>query len=788
MTTNIEHSIENLRQQARKRLPPLEGSLQIKGIDGPIRIIRDKHGVPHAKCASTHDVWFAQGFLHAQERLWGMERTRRFFHGTLSEIIGEPTVNVDRLYRRVGLMRAAHREWPNLERTGQDVVTAYSAGINAYLDLGYPLPIEFEILGYEPAHWEPTDVTGRWKLIAYSQSMNGQIKLSRLQLLHVLGRELFAKLFPYYPTDGPTIVPSAQPAGERPMEELLKLYEAAHGQAGIIFGTGSNNWVVDGTMTETGYPLLAGDPHLAITVPCFWQVQHIEGPEFSFIGASMPGVPGVTYYGHNGHTAWSVTTAGADAQDLFLEQVQDGTPPKYLYKDQWTRATVHEEHINVKGKSEPVIERIIETHHGPIVSGGPGARGPAIALRWSGDEVQQTFSSFSAMHSAKTVDELIEAHRYWTSHTNRVIADNSGNIGYLLSGQIPIRKGGPAHMPVPGWTGEHEWVGEVPFEEMPQIVNPPNHFINTSNNLIVSFDYPHYIAPAGGPYRAQRVIQMLTDGTPANIEKFAKMHADNYNIPGARMAGRIKLVQPATDHGKTAHTILASWDGFHARDAAGGAVYEVLRWKIYDLTLGKLREALPDPKPNPESLRVHLIGIEAMAIANDDELLTHGAFNHNNWNDLLADALDATAQHLVETLGHDPAAWTWGGLHSLNFRHGIGREEPAASVLNTGRFPFGGSGDTVNNAGHPGGASFGATSSPSYRQIIDLGNFSNSVFIIPPGNSGLPASPHYMDHLDDYLSVKYRPLLWDWNRIEEESETEQTLEPESKQGRLNLGT
>ncbi|MEE8442451.1 MAG: penicillin acylase family protein, partial [Dehalococcoidia bacterium] len=612
MTTNSPHTLEDLCQEAKRRLPPLEGNLTVKGLDGPIRVVRDRHGVPHARATSTHDMWFAQGFIHAQERLWGMERVRRFFHGTLSEVIGEGGLGPDRLYRRVGLMRAARREWPQVEKEGREVVEAYVAGVNAYMDLGFPLPIEFEILGYAPARWEPTDVTGRWKLIAYTQSMNGQIKLSRLQLLKALGPKLFSKLFPYFPEDAPTIVPPGQPAGDRPMAELLKLFEEAHTRLGILDGNGSNNWAVDGTLTESGYPLLAGDPHLAIMVPSFWHVQHIEGPEFAFTGASMPGVPGVTYYGHNGFTAWSVTTAGADAQDLFLEQIKDGDPVKYLYQDNWLDATVHTEEIPVKGRAEPVVERVIETHHGPVVSGGPGQQGPAVALRWSANEVQQTFSSFVAMHSARTVEQLMEAHRQWTTHTNRVLADSAGNIGYILSGQLPIRKGGPAHLPVPGWTGEHEWTGQVPFEEMPRVLNPPGHFLNTSNNLIVSYGFPHYVAPAGAPFRAQRVVQMLSGETRFTIASFARMHADNLNIPGTRMAERIRSVQPSTDAGRTARDILAQWNGHQDRDSAGAAVYETLRWKLYESTLGRLRSLLPDPKPGHDSMRVHMFAILGM--------------------------------------------------------------------------------------------------------------------------------------------------------------------------------
>ena len=770
-------TLEHLREEAPRRVPPYEGERTVKGLDGLVRVMWDSHGVPHAKVSSTHDIWFVQGFLHAQERLWGMERTRRFFHGTLAEIVGEGGLGPDRLYRRIGLMRSAWQEWPLLEREGRLVVEAYTAGINAYLDLGFPLPIEFEILGYTPAKWEPTDVTGRWKLIAYSQSMNGQVKLGRLQVLKALGPRLFAKLFPYYPADAPTIVPSGQPAGAQPMSEVLKLFEVAHARSGISEQNGSNSWAVDGTMTESGHALLASDPHLAIAVPSFWHVQHIEGPEFSFIGASMPGVPGVTYYGHNGHTAWSVTTAGSDAQDLFLEQVKDGDTPKHLYKGEWIEATVHVEEIRVKGRAEPVVERVVETHHGPLVSGGPGRKGPAVALCWLDSEVQQTFSSFIAMHSSKTVEELIEAHRKWTSHTNRVLADSSGSIAYLLSGQLPIRKGGAAHLPVPGWTGEHEWEGQVPFEEMPRVVNPPNHFVNTSNNLIVSYNFPHYVAPGGRPYRAQRVVQMLTGRDRFDIAAFAEMQGDTFTIPGERMARRIRSVEPSTELGRRARDILAEWDGYHRRDSASGAVYEALRWKLYESTLGRLRAWMPDPKPSNETLRTHMLAVVGMIEAGDLELLSHEAFPFDNWDAVLAEALDAAAEHLAQTLGSDPATWTWGGLHSVSFRHGIGREEPASALLNVGTFPVGGSEDTVNAAGHQGGPSFATSSVVTYRQIIDLGDFNSSLFIVHPGQSGHVGGRHYDDLLQDYLEVRYRPLLWDWQRIEAEAESEQRLQP-----------
>lgn len=255
---------------------------------------------------------------------------------------------------------------------------------------------------------------------------------------------------------------------------------------------------------------------------------HLVCPEFAAIGTSSPGVPGVLGFGHNGYVAWSLTRPHVDGQDLFIEQLDGSDPPRYRLRDEWLPVQVHREEIRVKGREEPVVEIVYETHHGPIVSGGPGEPGPALALAWSGKEPPtQAFSALVPILSARTVLEIIEAHREAAVNFNRVFADTSGNIGYLLSGRLPKRRGGPAHFPVPGWTGEHEWEGWIPFEEMPRSVNPPSHFVNTSNNLIIRHDYPHYIS--AGPfalYRAQRIASLLRSQVPHTVETFAAIQGD----------------------------------------------------------------------------------------------------------------------------------------------------------------------------------------------------------------------------------------------------------------------
>ncbi len=779
MSADIDREVEQLRAKAQSCLPQIDGELRVPGLRERVSVVRDLHGVPHIRASSLHDLWFAQGFVHAQDRLWQMEVGRRQLAGTFAEIIGEAVLESDRLVRRVGFVRAAEREWAQANEESRAVVEPYVAGVNAFLASGEPLPIEFELLGYRPSAWTPLDVVVGQKWGSF-QSVPFDAKLANLALLRALGTEGFARLFPWYPPDAPVIVPPGEEAG--PLDWGLRdLLERP--QQGAEAVGGSNNWAVDGALTTTGKPLLAGDPHQTPTVPGSHYVCHLVCPEFAAVGVGGGG-PGVNLWGHNGDVAWSLTRSGVDTQDLLIEQLDGGDPPRYLFRDEWLPVQVHREEFRVRGRDEPVVELVYETHHGPIVSGGPGQPGPALALAWGGMEPTQSFASLVPIHSARTVPEMIEAHREWGSNNgNHVFADTSGNIGYLLSGRLPRRRGGPAHVPVPGWTGEHEWEGWVPFEEMPRSVNPPSHFVNTSNNLIVRPDYPHYVS--AGPFasdRAQRIASLLRSRAPHTIEGFAAIQGDLHSISGHRLAQRAARVEPATERGRHARDLLATWDGVLGAESAAAAVYEVMLAKLSAATLARFRDSLPDPKPTAGQL-VSLLGRLRHAIVNDETLFLD-RLPYDSWDEPLALALDAAAAYLDEELG--PDGWAWGKLHFVEFRHDLGRTEREAALFTFGRLPVGGDHSTAFNTSYTptflrdfSGSllDFRAVYFPLYRQIIDLADVRRSLFILPPGQSGHVASPHYADLLDDALNLRYRPLLWDEQDIEANAEGHLTLTP-----------
>ncbi len=772
MKTVIGREIEELRAKARSCLPQIDGQLRVPGLKDKVSVVRDIHGVPHIRASSLHDLWFAQGFVHAQDRLWQMEVYRRRVTGTLAEFIGEDGLPNDRLRRRVGLARAAQREWAQADEASRAVIEPYIAGVNGYLALGGPLSIEFELLGYRPHAWTAVDVITLSKATGYFQSVPFTIKLANLALLRGLGPEDFVRLFPWYPAEAPVIVPPGQDAGShrwelRPLLEMMQ-------EMADMWG-GSNNWAVDGTMTTTGRPLLAADGHVPPVVPGETYCCHLVCPEFSAIGtSSLFSIPGVTR-GHNGYVAWCGTSSRVDAQDLFIEQMDWGDPPRYRFRDEWLPVQVHREEIRVKGQEVPVVEMVYETHHGPIVSGGPGEPGPALALSHVQREPTQHFSAVVPRHAARTVTQMIEAHRNYSINTNRVFADTSGNIGYLLSGRLPKRRGGPAHFPVPGWTGEHEWEGWIPFEEMPQSVNPPSHFVNTSNNLIVRHDYPHYISAGPfAPYRAQRIASLLRSQAPHTIANFAAIQGDVYTIRGLHLAQRIARVEPAGQRGRRARDLLRAWDGHVRIESAAAAVCEVMLGWLSDAILRQILDSLPEPKPAESDIRILLLGRIVEAIVRDEAFLLK-RLPYTSWDELLALALDAAAAYLDEKCGSEE--WAWGKLHFLEFRHALRRTEQERALFTVGPVPVSGDGSTPCNTGSAGSLDFRAAYAPTDRQIIDFDDVRRSVFIVAPGQSGHVASPHYADLVDDFLNMRYRPLLWDSADIEANAEGRLTLTP-----------
>ena len=477
------------------------GALQVEGIRDRIQIRRDRDGVPHIGARSENDALLGLGYAHAQDRLWQMEFQRRLGNGRLAEILGEPALNTDRLFRTVGLNRVAASAWANLNAQERQLIESYVAGINAYLNNRHnrQLPPEFNILGIEPEPWRPEDVLVWSKVVAWSLSENWDEELLRVQMLPHLGAEKTAQLMPAYTADGPTILPSSrrQSAVHRRSSvdhaqhsliayrsplDLLALNRTIEEQLGLgADGFGSNNWVLSGTRTKTGKPILANDPHLGAQTPSIWYLAHITGGGLDVIGATIPGVPGVQI-GHNGHISWRVTSINVDSQDVYMERINERNEAEY--KGAWEPLTIVPETIKVKGQSEINLNVRI-SRHGPLISDVVNPAGPALALRWTGNDPEDSgILAGLRIDRARNWHEFTDTFRaHRAGDQNYVYADQRGNIGYIAVATIPMRAKGDGTLPVPGWTGEHEWTGYVPFDELPQTFNPPEGYIASAKGM-----------------------------------------------------------------------------------------------------------------------------------------------------------------------------------------------------------------------------------------------------------------------------------------------------------------
>jgi len=780
---------------SRRRLPQIDGTLRLPGLQAPVEIIRDRWGIPHIYAEHAEDLFFAQGFVHAQDRLWQMELNRRIGCGRLSEIFGDLALDTDRFIRTVGFRRVAEAEVKLLDEDARRIMEAYAAGVNAYLETGAPLPLEFTLLRLKPEPWTVADTLVWGKVMAFNLSVNWETEILRARLIDRLGAEKAAELEPYYPKDNPTVIPS-EVDYSRLATDVLEYYQQAAGWLGTSgAGVGSNNWVVDGSKTTTGKPLLANDPHLALQIPSIWYENHLVGAGYEVTGVSFPGVPGVII-GHNAHIAWGVTNGFPDVQDLYIERLHPDNPHRYEFKGEWHDAEVVREEIRVKGREDPVIEEVVITRHGPIITNVLPEElrrdNAPLALRWTALEPGTLLYSVLRLQKASNWEEFTAALRHWdVPAQNFVYADVEGNIGYYLPGRIPVRARGIGLVPVPGWTGEYEWTGYIPFEELPHAFNPAEHYIATANNRVVGDDYPYFVsADWMNGYRARRIVDLLTAKEKLSADDYAAMHLDFYSLPGRAMARYIGALEPEDERCRQAVEAVRSWDHYLTPDSVGGTIFEAFQLQLLRLTfadkLGReLAEAYigtgfhPTLAPTNAFMgRTSTVLLRLLENETSPWYTDAATGRERTREEILLLALERAVEELSEALGDDVGQWQWGRLHQATLAHPMGQVKPLDLVFNRGPFPIGGDTDTVCQAAFVPGQPYAPTSwVASYRQIVDLSDWERSQAIHTNGQSGRPGSPHYDDMIALWLKGKYHPMLWTRASIEREAEGKLRLEP-----------
>ena len=759
-------------------LPDTSRTRHLKGLDSALELYRDAYGIPHLRARSFADAFFGQGYATAQDRLWHMDHDRRFAYGRWAEYGGPAAVPQDLLMRRLQVLPSVEADYQAVNDETRGMLDSFAAGVNAFIDGADPLPIEYVMLEANPEPWLARDCLAVFKARHILMGVF-EAKLWRARLVNELGPQKAAQVLPDYAKDHLLIIPPGAEylGGDDGTAHLMEHADSIGWMRNE--DAGSNNWAVSGSRTASGSPLLAGDPHRPLDTPNVYYQNHIACPEFDAVGLSFPGFPGFPHFGHNAQVAWCVTHAQADYQDLYIERFKEGPTPLYEHKGEWMPADIRREVILVSG-AKPVEIDVTVTRHGPVIAGGP-ASGHGVAFKYTGtDGPNLGFQALPRMLMATSADEIEESMREWVDPSNNfVYADVQGNIGYLNRGRLPIRSAANAWLPVPGWTGEHEWRGFVPFEDLARSRNPSTGYIVTANNRIVGEDYPHYVGLTFTPeHRARRITDRLKELGKATVRDMAAIHSERVTIPGRTYARLLSAVRPLDEFSTEAQRRLSGWDGSMDRDAVEPAIYSAFRIhlnrRLVQHALGPVAdEALA---ATGRGAPLHLRLLEASFVQAAEKGDTSVLPPDTDWDSLMAQALAEGTAYLKDRLGDDIDQWTWGKVHSTRPRHLLSEQfSETAPLLDPPSVPLGGDGDTPLAASYLPSAPFSINTTSISRYVFDTSDWDNSAWILPLGASGHPGSPHYADQTPIWGEMELIPMLYDWDRIAATAESRQEL-------------
>jgi penicillin amidase len=787
----------------RRSLPVVQGSLRLPGLREPVQILRDRWGVPHIYAQNEHDLYFAQGFVHAQDRLWQMELNRRLGQGRLAELFGTIALPIDRMQRILGMARLAEHEAADLDPPTLVLLASYAAGVNAHLAAAEGrLPPEFGLLGFRPEQWRPADSLLWAKMMTWGLSCNWVSEMIQALLVARLGPDKAAELSDDYPADHPYVLPgqSLQEFLGRLRQEFERSLEWLPIQ---VPQGGSNAWVVDASRTHSGKPLLANDPHLSIQMPALWYEVHLECKTIRVAGVSLPGSPGVVI-GHNEHIAWGLTASIPDTQDLYIEKFDPADPTRYEFQGEWRAAKCVVETIRVRGLKEPVTVQVRITRHGPIINDlvpmlPPNV--PPLALRWVGAEKNHVVRAVQQLNRARNWEEFRSALSDWSMPAQNVLfADRAGNIGYAYVGLVPIRAQGLGQVPAPGWTGTHEWTGFIPFDELPHAFNPPDHQFVSANNPTVGREYQHFLSREMlSGFRARRIRALLNESFRVTLDDFVLMQRDLTSEPARAFCTFVLSVASEvmaaaeTRHREEIGRVFKHWENWHyllLPDSIPAALYELASHfacrRLFEPWLGPLTRYYLghgfDPVLSPTSIpyleRTPSVMLRLLR-ENRTEWFRDETRQPTSRGAILAGAIMDAMACLRQRIGPEPGAWTWGRLHQAHFVHPLGRSRWLGSLFNLGPYPLGGDVSTVAQASmlQNWPADPRLCFIPSWRQVFDLADWDASRGVLTTGQSGHPLSPHYADQVKLWLAGETHPMPWTRARVVAETLAELWLHP-----------
>jgi penicillin G amidase len=780
----------------RTRAQPQANTLTVAGLKDRVTVRRDERGIPYIEAANDDDLYFAQGYVTASDRLWQMDLLRRNVRGELAEIFGQGGLGEDQRHRTMGIAAVVEESAKRLPPTMAAAMNAYAAGVNAYIDslTDKTMPPEFRILQYKPRPWTPADSLCVGKLLAEYLSSTWQADIMRASLAGLPKEKRDALLSETSPLD--VLVVGSDPKNAKAqsrdqngsavnLDLVMQLAAELENQrrARQLLGLStaddetfqaSNNWVISGKRTASGKPLLANDPHIPAAAPNVWYQTELTAPGIHVAGVTFPGAPGIVL-GHNDQIAWGATNLGPDVQDVYLEKFDKDNPNRYLTPAGWRDAEIRHEQIKVR--KNPVDPASIETQtfnvtvtrHGPIVFEKAGAR---YALRWPALD-PSTMESAGLFHAnrAHNWKEFTEALSNYSGPTqNFVYADVDGHIGYYGAGRIPIRKSGDGSVPYDGSTDEGEWTSYIPFDKLPHNFDPPSGMIVTANQRVVGKSYPYFLSHLWAqPYRARRIFELLSATPKATAEDIRRIQGDVYSISlttFARAAAKSLKSLPGAgaDLGKLAAD-LESWDGLLVAESRVAPIASQMRtaFKLRILTAALGPDLVKTYGwPGSDTL------IDRIIAEQPHEWLPK---DMATYADLYRAAYEDARQALMKSPVPDESKWTWGNLNQMRFPH------PLAAV------PLIGAQFTIPPIPQNGTAGSGATvnvgPAVSMRFIADPSDWDKTQNGIPLGESGIPTSPHWKDQLDDWRKVTPRALPFSKGAVEAATKEIVVLTPKS---------
>ncbi|MCW2767337.1 MAG: penicillin acylase family protein [Nocardioides sp.] len=804
----------------RRPFPQTTGTAELPGLQTDVEVIRDGNGIPQLYGDSVTDLMRAQGYVHAQERFFEMDVRRHATAGRLAEMFGKDALESDEFVRTMGWRRVAEREVALLEPETRAALDAYAEGVNAYLDAHSPgqIAVEYTILnagglGYHPEHWTAVDSVAWLKAMAWDLRGNMEDEIGRALSAAAVGSERAGQLYPAYPyaqhapivgqgavVDG-VFEQDATAAGTRNPERPA--YLAAQGgvltrlQRGLTRmpawlgsgdGVGSNSWVVDGAHSSTGRPLLANDPHLGVSLPGVWMQMGLhcraisEACPLDVAGFTFSGVPGVII-GHNADIAWGFTNLGPDVTDLYLERVRGD---RWLYDGTYRPLRTRTETIKVHGAADVTLT-VRSTRHGPLLSDvseeladvaqseRPAATDEyAVALEWTALKPAPTVDAILALDTATDWDSFrAAAARFAVPSQNLVYADGAGHIGYQAPGRIPIRKSGnDGRMPAEGWKPENDWTGDyVPFDGLPQVLDPDEGFVVTANQAVIGTDYPYFLTDDWDRgYRSQRIrdriLEATANGGTLSLDGMLALQLDDENPMAPVLTPYLLDIRLPGGYSSTGQDVLRNWDFGQSADGPDGAAaayYNVVWRTLLDLTF---HDELPKELWPDGGQRWFAVVERLLGNPEDlwwDDVRTDDVIEERD--DIIREALLDARDELTRLQARDPHDWSWGRLHRLDLRSatlgesGIG---PVEWLVNRGGWELGGGTSAVDATAWDAAEGYGVTTAPSMRMVISLADLDDSRWINLTGVSGHPFNAHYADQTD--LWADGRTLAWPFTK------------------------